>query len=70
MFIHSSPGYKFCTKLGNTATEMYRMLETVYGNQGHTCLQKVQKIQEEHEDLKTDPRNGYLSTAQTLEIYA
>jgi len=60
MFIHSSPGCKFYTKLGNTATEMYRMLETVYGNQGQTCLQMVQKIQEEHEDLKDDP------TAQNL----
>jgi hypothetical protein len=46
---------------------MYRMLETVYGNQGQTCLRLVQKIQEEHEDQKDDPRNGYLSTAQNLE---
>jgi len=70
MYIHSSPGYKCCTKLGNTATEMYRMLENVYGNQSHTCLGKVQKIQEDHEDLKYVPRNGYLATAQNLETAA
>ena len=34
-FIHSSPVCKFCTKLGNTATEMYKMLESVYGNEDH-----------------------------------
>jgi len=49
---------------------MYRMLETVYGNQNHTCLRKVQKIQEDHEDLKDDPRNEYLSTAQNQETAA
>jgi hypothetical protein len=49
---------------------MYRMLENVYGNQSHTCLGKVQKIQEDHEDLKYVPRNGYLATAQNLETAA
>jgi hypothetical protein len=46
---------------------MYRKLETVYENQGHTCLQKVQKTPEKREDLKHDPTTGYLSTAQNLE---
>jgi hypothetical protein len=37
-FIHSSPVHKCCTKLGNSVTQMYKMLETVDGNQDHTSL--------------------------------
>jgi hypothetical protein len=54
---------QFCVKLGNTSTETYEMLQTVYGDE---ALSRGSG----REDLQDDPRSGRPSTSRNPDTIA
>lgn len=58
--------HQLCFKLGKPATETYKMLENVYGNEGvfHMLVLNWLNIREGHDELEHDARSGQASTAR------
>lgn len=64
VFLWSPSKCKHLIQIPERATKIYEMMKTVYGNKHLQYISVLMMTWERCEDLKNDPRNGQLSTAQ------